>query len=213
MGRKSKQYSEREQQQGRAFTCIVYPDSNDYDCEIVLNRVQFYWSKAYYILHDCDTYSENDIDEWQSKNPAEVCPFAVGEVKKPHYHIIGCSDAPCTLGRAATKFGIPSNYVQRVKSLKGSVRYLIHKDNSEKYQYERDNIQLINVDQKELNKFMRMEIDTMEKAQKLFNFIQCSERVSLTQVTKFSLENDCYDELRRGQHLYTSLIIEHNGGF
>lgn len=112
------------------------------------------------------------------------------------------------LGTAATtKFGVDSHIVQRVKSLKGAIRYLIHLDNPEKYQYRVEDIHRENLEEKELLKYMKLEVDAVEKGKMLFDYIQ-SEKVTLTQLTKYALENNCYDELRRGQHLFTALLNE-----
>lgn len=210
MGRKSKDYDSRELEQGRAFQCIIYPDSEEYQYQLLLNRLESFWDKALYILHDCDSYTESEVEEWKIKNNSEDCPFGVGELKKPHFHVIGYREAPLILGCAATKFGIPSNYVQKCKSFKAAVRYLIHKDQPDKFQYDVEKIRLIKIDERELSKLMKVDVDVMDKGKKLFEYIVTHDYVTLTQLTKFSFENDCYDELRRGQHLYTSLIVERN---
>ncbi len=211
MGRKSKEYDDRELIQGRAFQCIIYPDSEEYDYKLLLNRLDSYWDKAFYVFHDCDSYTEKEFEEWKIKNKSENVPFQVGELKKPHYHCIGYKESPLILGLAAQKFGLSSNYVQKCKSLKGSVRYLLHKDHLDKFQYEIEKIHKFNVDDRELGKFLRMDVDAMDKGKRLFEYIMTNERITLTQLTRFSFENDCYDELRRGQHLYTALLVERNG--
>lgn len=210
MGRKSKEYSDRELSQGRAFQCILYPDSEEYDCQLLLNRLDSFWDKAWYVYHDCDSYTDEEVQEWKFKNKSEECPFAAGELKKPHFHCIGFRESPLILGCAAEKFGLKSNYVQKCKSLKAAVRYLVHKDQPNKFQYDVDKIHMVNCDERELSKFLRMDVDAMDKGKRLFEFIMTHDRVTLTQLTRFSFDNDCYDELRRGQHLYTALLVERN---
>lgn len=211
MGRPAKDYSEREKKQDRKFQCIIYPDSEEYDCEIIKNRLQSFWDKSVWILHDKDFYTDTEVDLWKADHKSEDCPFQVGELKKPHYHVIAWNNNPLLLGNAATKFGIPSNYVQCTKSLKASIRYLIHKDNPEKFQYSVDDIHCNDVDVKELARYLRMDVDAVDKGKRLFDFIMTHERITLTQLTRFAFDNECYDELRRGQHLYTALLIERNG--
>lgn len=211
MGRKAKDYTGRELEQDYKFQCIIYPDSTSYDCEIIKNRLSSFWDHSLYILHDKDYYTETDVEEWQADHKSDDCPFLVGELKKPHYHIVAWQKSPILLGNAANKFGLDSNYIQRSKSLKGAIQYLIHKRNPEKYQYDSSAIVKNDVDDKELAKYLRMDVDSMDKGKRLFEYIQCQERITLTHLTKFAFENDCYDELRRGQHLYTALIVERNG--
>lgn len=213
MGRLAKEYSDRELTQGRAFQCILYPESKEYDCNLLLNRLDSFWDKAWYVLHDLDSYTESEFEEWKIKHPEEDCPFKSGDLKKAHYHVIGFRESPLILGLAAQKFGVSSNHVQKVKNVKSAVRYLIHKDNPDKHQYDVDKIHLVKVDEKELSKYLRLDVDMMYKGKSLFDFIQTHERVTLTQLTTFAFENECYDELRRGQHLYTALLIERNGRY
>ena len=208
MGRKPADYSEREREQDYKFQCILYPDSETYDCEILKNRLSSFWDHSLYILHDKDFYSELDVDAWMAANKSEDCPFQVGELKKPHYHVVAWNKSPILLGNAATKFGLDSNYIQRTKSLKGAIRYLIHKDNPEKFQYDAAAIIRNDVEEKELMVYLRIKGDSMDKGKRLFEFIMMNDSVTLTQLCKFAFENDCYDELRRGQHLYNALINE-----
>lgn len=209
MGRPSKDYTEREQQQDYKFQCILYPDSESYNCDILLNRLGSFWDHAVYIKHDKDFYTETEVDLWKAENKSDECPFEIGELKKPHYHVVAWTNKkPLLLGNAATKFDIESNLVQRTKSLRGSIRYLIHKDNPEKYQYSFEDLILIDIDEKEIQKHLRMDCDAMDKGKMIFDYIQTHERITLTQLTKFALESNCYDELRRGQHLWTAIIKE-----
>lgn len=213
MGRPAKDYSGRELEQDYKFQCILYPDSTEYDCDILINRLGSFWAHACYILHDKDFYSELEVEKWQAEHNSLDCPFKIGELKKPHYHVVAWTKSPILLGNAASKFDLPSNYVQRVKSLKASIQYLIHKNDSGKYQYDVSAIQCRDLSEKELAKYLRLDVDAVDKGKRLFDYINSQERITLNQLTKFAFENDCYDELRRGQHLYTALLIERNGKY
>ena len=132
----------RETEEGKNFLTVIYPDSESYDCELLLNRLEaFGWDKWYYILHDQDFYTERDIDRWETRNK-EPAPFKDGELKKPHYHIIACMESSRTLLNAAKKFGVPTNMVERVRCLKDSIQYLTHQNysESEKHHYTEDQI-------------------------------------------------------------------------
>ncbi|WP_153832141.1 Rep family protein [Fundicoccus ignavus] len=61
--------------------------------------------------------------------------------KKPHWHVMLSSDGPISL-KAVTKIVEPLNVPapQKVGSGRGMIRYFIHLDNPEKYQYSRDEI-------------------------------------------------------------------------
>ncbi|WP_142972254.1 Rep family protein [Enterococcus durans] len=62
-----------------------------------------------------------------------------GTIKKPHWHVMLSADGPITL-KAVEKIIEPLNVPapQKVGSGRGMIRYFIHLDNPEKYQYSRD---------------------------------------------------------------------------
>lgn len=194
-------FSEYERKEGKNFQCIIYPDSCTYVTNILLERLPYFWDKFYYIVHDNDVYTELDFDnnpELQDKD------IQIGSPKKKHIHIVAHSESNLLLGRAAIKFGLPSNMVERCKSLKGSIQYLIHKNNPEKYQYGIDEI-ITNDDN--LEQFLRN--DTVsDKARKIIDFIYSEECTNLYSISNYAINNNCWDELRRGQHIYTALLRE-----
>ena len=204
MGRRKQEF--RETEEGKNFLCIIYPDSESYDYQLILNRLESFWDKWYYIYHDKDFYTELDKDRYETRNK-EKAPFEVGEIKKPHYHIIGSLNSSRTLANASTKFGIPSNMVERVGNFKKSVQYLIHANNPEKYQYDKKEI-ITNDD--ELEKVLKMKSSDTEKAKTLLEFIETNLYVNMTSLTHFAITNNCWDELRRGQHIYSQLVKEQN---
>lgn len=204
MARLRKDYTPRELKESRCFLALIYPDSEAYDYEIVLNRLHYYWDNFYYIFHDKDVYLELDFDKYVAENGKEP-EWKIGDLKKPHYHLIGyCS--PTTLGRAATKFGLPSNYVQVAeKPLKDNVLYLIHRKEPWKYQYAEEEI-ITNDGQ--VSTKLRVKLDAEEKASMLLDAIFSSEICSITELSQYAIKNQCWDELRRGQHIYSNLIKE-----
>ena len=64
-----------------------------------------------------------------------------GEIKKAHYHIILCYDGPTTFNnvRALTE-SLGQPIPQPLEQVRGYYRYLTHKDNPEKYQYNESDI-------------------------------------------------------------------------
>jgi len=79
-------------------------------------------SKFYYVIkHDKDFNPET------------------GEAKKEHYHILMTFASPLQLGTVLNKFNtvqkIQSNSLELIKNIFGAKRYLVHKDNAEKFQY------------------------------------------------------------------------------
>lgn len=104
----------------RVWTFIVYPESAPESWRDVLDGQHVAWVES--PLHDKDV------------NPD-------GTPKKPHWHIIFFFDNKKNYEQVLkiTK-NVNATIPQKVPSPKGLVRYLIHLDNPEKYQYRREDI-------------------------------------------------------------------------
>ena len=105
---------------GRDWTFIVYPESAPEQWREILDQTHLRWIES--PLHDKDVNAD-------------------GEIKKAHWHILLSFDGPVTL-KAVEKIALQLNCPEprKVSSSKGLVRYMIHKDNPEKFQYSIDEI-------------------------------------------------------------------------
>lgn len=129
----------------RYWTFILYPESAPENWKEYLQQtgVQFAISP----LHNKD------------KNPD-------GEIKKEHYHIIGFWSGPTTYDRVveiteALNCPIPQRVMQPI----GAIRYLTHKDNPEKYQYDEKEIQVINgLDLKDINGLTKTMVEDIKRS-------------------------------------------------
>ena len=112
--------SKNKDQRARTWTSVVYPESAPENWREILDGYHVPWVES--PLHDKDV------------NPD-------GEVKKAHWHIILFFDGKKSFEQVkeitdALNAPIP----QKTANPKGLVRYLIHMDNPEKYQYKREEI-------------------------------------------------------------------------
>jgi hypothetical protein len=83
-------------------------------------------------------YRYDAIDDSHKRVSRDWLPPRVGELKKPHYHVICRFDYSLTMADALGKLdlaGISLAYIERVNSEDSYIRYLCHLDNPEKYQY------------------------------------------------------------------------------
>ena len=91
---------------------------------------QYYIEEYFFILHDKDTFV--DIKDNQEK------------AKKPHYHIIvGTNEDSRTAKKTLQNVFVTISEkvrINNVKNLTKFMRYLTHKDNSEKHQYNDDEV-------------------------------------------------------------------------
>lgn len=105
---------------GRDWTFIVYPESAPENWRTILDETFMRWVES--PLHDKDVNAD-------------------GEIKKPHWHILLSSDGPITQTAVQKIIGpLNCSNAQKVGSAKGLVRYMVHLDNPEKYQYSLDEI-------------------------------------------------------------------------
>ena len=90
--------------------------------------------KYAYVLHDKDTYTKED----EEKEPTHK----EGMLKPPHWHIcLQFKDSQDTK-YIAKWFGIEEQYVSKAKSgrYEDMLLYLVHKNTSEKYQYNAEEV-------------------------------------------------------------------------
>ena len=108
----------------RYWSFIAYPESLPENWEEILQETGL--QIAISPLHDKDINAD-------------------GEVKKAHYHIVLFFPGPTTYNRVEkiTK-ELNASIPKRVVSPKGMIRYLTHKDNPEKAQYDERDIKTIN---------------------------------------------------------------------
>lgn len=78
------------------------------------------------------------------KNYAYIKHIAEEEEKKEHVHLVLSLDNPRSESSLAKRLEIEKRFVKRIKSLRGSCRYLIHKDNEDKFQYNLDQVVVSN---------------------------------------------------------------------
>lgn len=70
------------------------------------------------------------------KNYAYIKHLPEEDEKESHTHFILSLDNPRSIDSLSKRVGVPSNYIQSIKSLRASCRYLTHIDNDDKTRYE-----------------------------------------------------------------------------
>lgn len=112
----------------RYWATIVYPESAAVGW---LQHLQTMAVQAVLSpLHDRDVYEYSD----------DVKGFAKGDLKKPHYHLVFVFDSLKSKEQVKEITDVIKSVGQlKVLSISGTIRYLTHKDNKDKAQYdERD---------------------------------------------------------------------------
>lgn len=92
------------------------------------------------LYEDSEIYNFNDVmfNLNQFKYYAYIKHYPEKEESKEHYHLFLSVDSATTIKNISKRLGIPENYIQYVKSVRSSIRYLTHIDYPEKIQYDID---------------------------------------------------------------------------
>lgn len=167
----------------RTWEVVVYPDSESYVAAEVLGKITEYFAQWCYILHDRD-FNED-------RTP-----------KKSHYHVYGKLDTPRTPQAVSNALGVGVASLRPVSSWRGAVRYTVHLDNPDKYQYSADDV----VANFEFAKLLTVDDDV--QAARIFSFITSSKCSSVSVLTAWAFANGCYPALRRGFAIWSRLLSE-----
>lgn len=165
----------------RNFCIVLYPESEQDIFAMNYIEENYNFAKC---LHDKDV----DLN---------------GELKKPHVHYVFQTSSPCKLLTVSNHLQLPENRIEWCKNFTGAIRYLIHIDDKDKYQYDFNSI----VSNFSLSKYFSQKLDVEEQGKLLVDFIITSHP-TYTELTIFAIGNGCYSELRRGSFLYRQLLNE-----
>lgn len=99
-----------------------------------------------------------------------------GEAKKEHFHVLMTFASPLQLGTVLNKFNtiekIKPNSLELIKNIFGAKRYLVHKDNIEKFQYDPSEVETndplfkdILIDKKSAEDEVKEMLDSFDKRQ------------------------------------------------
>lgn len=122
-------------------------------------------------------YPESAPNNWKELLQETGCQIAISplhdkdenpdkELKKPHYHILICFPGPTTFKKVNSLCSsLNSPIPKRVLSIIGIYRYFTHLDNPEKYQYNEEDIIVLNgFDIKEYNGLTTSQTLAIKKA-------------------------------------------------
>ena len=134
---------EKQSKKFRHFIVLLYEDSTSYNFKDVL-RICKSQKKWAYIKH-----------------------FPESNEKKEHFHVILSFENATKKETLARKLGVQPNYIDEIKSFRTICRYLIHKDDDDKFQYSLDQVQVSPLFQKEYFK----QFDDIETEEEIINKI------------------------------------------
>lgn len=180
----------------RTFACELYPE-DDTHMEI-LEYIKSYFEYAY-ILHDKDVWDEEKVDD------DGITIHKVGDLKKPHYHVIINFKNPRSLDKLKKELGIKH---LETCNFYFYARYLIHKDYPRKFQYEEKEIKT-NMELRIHNAIKRDYNSQEQDTRILLDFIYSKQNgsyLTLKMITDYALEHDCLLDLKRNINFYRYFI-------
>lgn len=160
------------------FCCMLYPDSSTYDVDYIIKALaQEHLTFALSPIHDKDV--EDD-----------------GSPIKGHYHLLLAYSSATTLNNIRCWFkacGLPECDLHSVRvcaSGVGYYRYLTHKDNPEKAQYDAKEIRVFNDYDELFKKFSNTESDKIDKLVRIFQLVDELNTISFHNLIQYLMLNE-----------------------
>lgn len=170
--------AENKNSKARTWTFLVYPESAPDNWRDILDTQGYVYCGA---LHDSD-------------------PKDDGTIKKAHNHVIVTFDGSTTykvMKELTDSLNSPAP--QPVRNLRGMIRYLVHADNPEKYQYGQENIFIHGMDKEVHEAFEERLTDTQKKKERVslgdeLQDVICKHKIERWSDLKAYLKLDCFGD-------------------
>lgn len=173
------------EKQSRNFLGVLYPDAENYVCDDVLVRLHDAFRDVAYIVHNMDVTES-------------------GELKKAHIHWVGKRDSPAPLSTIVNALKIPAQDIEYCKNYRSALRYLVHADNKDKFQYSPDSV----VANFPFVDILKDQLD-VAKCRQIYNHIH-DEYCTIDQLAAWCFDNDLWAQYRKNFALWSSLLREVN---
>lgn len=142
-----------------------------------------------YILHDKDVKED-------------------GTPKKAHYHVLLYFENQKLLSTLKNQLCLNDSDFYEIRSLSGQLRYLIHYDDEDKFQYDIKDVYATNYMMTKFKQSISSIRSESEEASYIIDFIYSPGVTSLLQITQFVLDNDLYPCYRRNYSLFKDILKE-----
>lgn len=150
------------------FCVVLYPDSVTYNFSDVIANIQSISTYYAYIRHDSDIDKE-------------------GNQKKAHIHVFFRTSSQRSRAAVSLDIGISVGALEYSISERGSLRYLLHLDDVDKFQYSYTDI-VSNFPEDKLTKyFVDDDANMLYNINEIFNYISENNCKSFTQLLKWGL--------------------------
>jgi hypothetical protein len=172
----------------RTVALLLYPE--DVTHQKALEKIKQSYDYAY-ILHD------KDCDE-------------DGVIKKAHWHVVLRFKNQQWNSAIAKDLEITPNYIEKCKNFDNALQYLIHYNDSDKFQYSLDEVK--GILKSRLKEKINISSKTEgEKVMDLIDYIESSDKkLSVKDLAKYCAENGYWAEFRRSATIFLKILEETN---
>lgn len=160
------------------FCCILYPDSSTYDVDKVIKSLA-----AEHLTFAVSPIHDRDIED-------------DGSFKKAHFHLLLAYSSATTLNNIRGWFkvcGMSESELHSVRvcaSAVGYYRYLTHKDNPEKAQYDDNDIRVFNDSDELFKKFSKTASEKIDDLVRIFQIVDELNTVSFHNLIQYLMLNE-----------------------
>lgn len=180
------------------FLVLLYPDNPEHLQTFFLLRSKY---NCAYIAHDKDVFDEEDLVDHPDRQ--------LGAPKKTHWHVVVTFPNQKWNTSFAKEIKLELRWIKKCDELRNGLRYLIHRDHPNKFQYEPEQVK-----GSLTNKFITVLQDKtpeIEQVCLIMDFIDSYQGIlSYTTLTKWALAHDCWSSLRRSFSIIKELVNEKN---
>ena len=160
------------------FCAILYPDSSTYDTDKLIKALA-----AEHLTFAVSPVHDRDVED-------------DGSQKKAHYHLLLAYSSATTLNNIRSWFnccGLPESELHSVRvcaSGVGYYRYLTHKDNPEKAQYNDNDIRIFNDSDELFKKFSKTAADKIDDLARIFKIVDELDTISFHSLIQYLMFNE-----------------------
>ena len=160
------------------FCFVLYPDSTTYDVDKIIKSLA-----EEHLTFAVSPFHDKDIDD-------------DGSLKKAHYHLLLAYSSATTLNNIRcwlNACGMPESELHSVRvcaSGVGYFRYLTHKDNPEKVQYDDKDIRIFNDCDEIFKKFANTESEKLDKLVRIFQIVDEINTISFHALIQYLMLNE-----------------------
>lgn len=170
----------------RTIGIVLWPEDKTH--LLALDYIKHNFENYIYILHDKD-FDEN------------------GVIKKEHYHVILRFPNQRNISIIAKKLNIGENNFYEIKSFTGQLRYLIHYDDDEKYQYDPSEVKGTLYMLGKFKQSLKSSQDETSEVSLIYEFIVNNNISDLHTLLDYVIENNLYSSFRRNYAMFKDLLF------